>query len=111
MKKLFPKQVVDPAKVPDGVVTRRYHVAMTQPLHVFRSMVVTNQEDRLDQITCPTLGFWGMGDLFCPSTGATKLAEGIADCRVVLINNCGHWVMVEEEALFNRHCLDFLHHG
>ena len=43
--------------------------------------------------------------------GATKLATAVENCRVVLFNRCGHWVMVEESDRFNRLVLDFLNHG
>ena len=111
MHKVFEKQVFDPSRFPEHVVAERYAVAKEQPLHVFRSMKVDNQEDRLGAIRCPTLGLWGMNDVFCPVSGATKLAERIPDCRVVLVNRCGHWVMVEHADLFNRTVLDFLRHG
>jgi 4,5:9,10-diseco-3-hydroxy-5,9,17-trioxoandrosta-1(10),2-diene-4-oate hydrolase len=111
MLKLFTKQVVDPSRVPDGVIERRFEVAKTQPRHVFESLRVDNLEERLSEIACPTLGFWGTGDLFCPPSGAPKLAGRIPDCRVVTINRCGHWVMVEHPELFDRTCLDFLRHG
>jgi 4,5:9,10-diseco-3-hydroxy-5,9,17-trioxoandrosta-1(10),2-diene-4-oate hydrolase len=29
----------------------------------------------------------------------------------VLVSNCGHWVMVEHQDLFNRTLLDFLLNG
>jgi 4,5:9,10-diseco-3-hydroxy-5,9,17-trioxoandrosta-1(10),2-diene-4-oate hydrolase len=111
MRRVFSKQVVDPETVPAGVVEARYKVAMTQPRHVFESMRVDDQSDRLGEIQCPTLGLWGMNDLFCPPSGATKLAEGIPTCRVVLFNRCGHWVMVEHADAFDRLVLDFLTHG
>ena len=108
MKKVFEKQVFDPGNVPDGVIERRTEVALTQPRHVFETLRVANQAERLGQIQCPTLGFWGTNDLFCPPSGASTLAEGIANCRVLLIGRCGHWVMVEHAELFNDACLEFL---
>lgn len=111
MEKVFSKQVFAPQNVPDGVIQRRYDVAMQQPRHVFESMRVPNQEHELDKLTCPVLGLWGMQDVFCPPTGATKLAERVPDCRVILLNRCGHWVMVEHEDVFNRSVADFLQHG
>ena len=35
----------------------------------------------------------------------------IPTLRTILVNECGHWVMVEHEGMFNRACLDFLQHG
>jgi 4,5:9,10-diseco-3-hydroxy-5,9,17-trioxoandrosta-1(10),2-diene-4-oate hydrolase len=111
MQKVFEKQVHAPQNVPEGVIERRYDVAMTQPRHVFESMRVPNQSSELSNISCPTLGLWGMQDVFCPPSGATTLATSVPDCRVILLNRCGHWVMVEHEAVFNRAVLDFLQHG
>jgi 4,5:9,10-diseco-3-hydroxy-5,9,17-trioxoandrosta-1(10),2-diene-4-oate hydrolase len=110
MRKVFTKQVVDPSNIPPGVIESRYEIALTQPRHVFESMRVDNQEESLPNIHCPTLGLWGSNDLFCPPSGAEKLATGIPNCRVILINQCGHWVMVEHADLFNRSVLDFLQH-
>ena len=49
-----------------------------------------------------------MNDQFNPLSGAQKVAAGIADCKMTLINQCGHWVMVEHTDYFNRACIDFL---
>ncbi|TNE90470.1 MAG: alpha/beta fold hydrolase [Deltaproteobacteria bacterium] len=111
MRKVFTKQVYDSSEVPEGVIERRTEIALTQPIHVFRTMQVDNQEDRLHEIGCPTLGLWGMDDVFCPPSGAEKLATRIPDCRVTLFNKCGHWVMVERAAVFDRLVADFLNHG
>ena len=110
MRLVFERQLYDPALVTDALVEDRTAVALTQPIHVFRTMKVDNQEDRLGEIACPVLGLWGMNDVFCPPSGAMKLAERIPDVRVVLLNRCGHWVMVEHADTFNRQCLDFLRH-
>jgi 4,5:9,10-diseco-3-hydroxy-5,9,17-trioxoandrosta-1(10),2-diene-4-oate hydrolase len=37
-----------------------------------------------------------------------KFLDGCADARFVMINRCGHWVMVEHAAYFNGECLGFL---
>ena len=111
MRKVFTKQVYDSSEVPEGVIERRTEIAHTQPIHVFRTMKVDNQEERLSEIACPTLGLWGMNDVFCPPSGADKLARAIPECRVTLFNRCGHWVMVEKAAVFDRLVADFLNHG
>ena len=111
MEKVFAKQVHAETNVDDELIQRRYLVAQTQPIHVFKTMEVPNQSAELGRIGCPTLGLWGMQDLFCPPSGAVTLAQGVPDCRVVLLNRCGHWVMVEHEDVFNRAVLDFLQDG
>ena len=111
MRKVFEKQLYDSSLVTDELVADRTAVALTQPRHVFETMKVDNQEDRLSELTCPVLGLWGADDLFTPVSGAMKLATRVPNCRVTVFNRCGHWVMVEHADTFNRLCIDFLTHG
>jgi 4,5:9,10-diseco-3-hydroxy-5,9,17-trioxoandrosta-1(10),2-diene-4-oate hydrolase len=37
-----------------------------------------------------------------------RIAEGCPRSRVLLLSQCGHWVMVEHAALFNRMSIEFL---
>jgi 4,5:9,10-diseco-3-hydroxy-5,9,17-trioxoandrosta-1(10),2-diene-4-oate hydrolase len=111
MWKVFQKQLFDPSILTEEVVKHRFDVAMTQPRHVFESMRVPNQEDRLGELSCPVLGLWGTDDVFCPPSGAQKLATRCPHARVTLLNRCGHWVMVEHQPVFDRLCVDFLLHG
>ncbi len=111
MRKVFEKQLYDSTLVTDELVAERTRVALTQPRHVFETMKVDNQEERLGELRCPVLGLWGVDDLFCPVSGAMKLATRIPQCRVTLFSRCGHWVMVEHSDVFNRLCIDFLKDG
>jgi 4,5:9,10-diseco-3-hydroxy-5,9,17-trioxoandrosta-1(10),2-diene-4-oate hydrolase len=111
MHLLFGKQLFDASQLSAEVVEQRYEVALTQPRHVFASMVVPNFEERLGELRCPVLGMWGMQDVFCPPSGAWKLAERCPQARVTLLNQCGHWVMVEHAQVFDRLLVDFLRHG
>jgi 4,5:9,10-diseco-3-hydroxy-5,9,17-trioxoandrosta-1(10),2-diene-4-oate hydrolase len=36
------------------------------------------------------------------------IATSCKKARVLLLSECGHWVMVEHTDLFNRQCVDFL---
>jgi 4,5:9,10-diseco-3-hydroxy-5,9,17-trioxoandrosta-1(10),2-diene-4-oate hydrolase len=67
--------------------------------------------DRLSEIQCPTLGFWGMDEKMMPEEGIMAMVKNIKHMRTILVNECGHWVMVEHEAMFNRACVDFLQNG
>lgn len=111
MRKLFGKQLFDASRLSDAIVRDRTAAALDQPMHVFKTMVVDDQSERLPEIRCPVLGMWGMNDVFCPPSGAVKLATQVPDCRVVLFNRCGHWVMVEHRERFDRLLRDFLDHG
>lgn len=108
MQKVFTKQVFDPSQVPEGVIERRTTLALTQPQHVFRTLRVPNQASRLGELQMPVLCLWGMNDLFCPPSGAQTVANAVADAAVVLLTQCGHWVMVEKRAIFDRTVRGFL---
>ncbi len=111
LKIVFSRQVVDPDLVPDALVEARFEVAKTQPLHVFQSMQVPNQSERLGELAMPVLALWGVDDCFCPMSGAITIAERVPGARVVLLNRCGHWVMVEHQGVFDRALQEFLTHG
>ena len=46
-----------------------------------------------------------------PENGILALAKNVQTLRLVLVTQCGHWVMVEHEDMFNRSALDFLNNG
>jgi 4,5:9,10-diseco-3-hydroxy-5,9,17-trioxoandrosta-1(10),2-diene-4-oate hydrolase len=104
-------QLYDPAPITDELLAERFGVSKTQPRTVLSTMRVQNLTERLSEIQCPVLGFWGMNDKFNPVSGATKIAERCPKARVMLVNHCGHWVMVEHRDVFNRTCIDFLRNG
>lgn len=108
MRRVFELQVYDPSTAPDAVIADRVEMARLQPLRVFETMAVPNLEDQIAGLACPILVFWGQNDEFCPVSGATKFAERCKDTRVVTFTECGHWVMVERPAAFNRLSCDFL---
>ncbi|WP_269501168.1 alpha/beta fold hydrolase [Burkholderia sp. IMCC1007] len=108
MRELLTLLVHDPAIVTDALVAERMKVCVEQPTEVLSTMSVPNLTGALADLRCPVLGFWGTDDRFNPVGGAMKFVERCSDARVVLMNRCGHWVMVEHAAYFNRECVDFL---
>lgn len=112
MKEFFTKAfVVNPACVDDQLVAERLELMKLQNPQVMKTMKVPNLTDRLPQIQCPTLALWGLNENMMPDSGILRLAKGLPNCRLVLVPNCGHWVMIEHRELFNRTVLDFLEHG
>ncbi|WP_019447536.1 alpha/beta fold hydrolase [Cupriavidus sp. BIS7] len=108
MKQLLQLLVHDKGLVTEALVDERMAVCREQPREVLATMRVPNLTARLGEIACPVLGFWGTEDKFNPASGALKFLGGCADARFVMINRCGHWVMVEHVDYFNRECLGFL---
>ncbi len=107
IRRVFELQV-HALEVSDAVLRERYEASLRQPIHVFKTLAVPDLSDRLAEISCPVLCLWGVEDLFCPVSGAMKVARAVADSEVVLLSGCGHWVMVERPELFHARCAAFL---
>lgn len=103
--------VHDKSVIDDALVAERHALMLTQNPQVVKTMRVPNMTDRLGEIRCPALAFWGINEKMMPETGILKLAKGVPNLRMITVPNCGHWVMVEHRELFNRSLLDFLQHG
>ncbi|MEE9099116.1 alpha/beta fold hydrolase [Pseudomonas nitroreducens] len=108
MRRLLSLQLFDASQISDETVNERVAVVQQQPRCVLTRMQVPNLASQVAQLSCPILGFWGMNDKFCPSSGAQTLMDACRNIRFVLLSECGHWVMVEHRALFNREVLAFL---
>jgi len=108
LAKLLTFLVFDSSIVDEELVQERWDTLQTQNAHVLATMQIPDLTDRLPEITCETLVFWGSEDKFCPASGVWKLLDASAPVQAELLNRCGHWVMTEYPALFNQRCLDFL---
>ena len=111
MSKVFAKQLFDPSIISESLLEQRMRIAREQPQAVFATSRVPNQSAELEKIKCPVLGLWGEDDQFCPISGAATLEHNIDNVTVKRFSNCGHWVMVEYEAVFNRIVREFLLEG
>ena len=109
LKRFFIKAfVVNPACVDDELVRERHALMQLQNPQVMKTMKVPNMTDRLGEIKCPALALWGLNENMMPDSGILRLGKGLPNCRMVLVPNCGHWVMIEHRDLFNRMTIDFL---
>lgn len=108
MRKVLGHQLFDPSRITDAIVEERFQVASKQPKRVLTTLRVPHLAPRLGELQCPVLAFWGNEDQFCPVSGATTLSERCKRSRVMRISQCGHWVMVEHTALFNKVSVEFL---
>jgi pimeloyl-ACP methyl ester carboxylesterase len=59
------------------------------------------------QITCPILLFWGL-ESFLPVPEADPRRKVIHDCRMVRVENAGHWLHHDQLDLFLRESTAFL---
>jgi len=108
MRQVFGLQLFDPAVLTDDIISERLEIAVTQPKRVLTSLGVPHLAPELPKLIPPVLAFWGVNDKFCPVSGAHSIATSCKKARVMLLNECGHWVMVEYPDLFNRMSVDFL---
>jgi 4,5:9,10-diseco-3-hydroxy-5,9,17-trioxoandrosta-1(10),2-diene-4-oate hydrolase len=111
MKDLFASGLMhNPSFATDALVAERMQIMQIMNGHVMATMSVPVLTERLSELQCPVLAFWGLNERMMPENGIMALAHNVGQLQLVLLSECGHWVMVEHEALFNRHCLDFLNH-
>ncbi len=111
MKDLFATGLLhDPRFATDELVQERMQVMQTMNGHVVSTMQIPVLVERLGELDCPVLGFWGMDEKMMPDNGIMAMARNIRHLRLMLVTQCGHWVMVEHQDMFNRACLDFLRH-
>lgn len=100
--------VVDPSHVDEELIEMRWQIAEHQPKEVLMTMKTPNLGPRLNELTCPILTFWGANDAFMPPAGKQLCLHANATSRLIEINQCGHWVMIEHARMFNAVSLDFL---
>jgi len=98
----------EPGVVTEALVTERFNILRTQPKDVLGRMKIPDLSPELGRIRCPVLGFWGIEDQFCPSSGHAKILHAVPDSRFIMYSRCGHWAMIERAESFNQHVLEFL---
>lgn len=108
MKELFEYGLMyDPQYATDQLVKERYQIMQIMNGHVMITMQIPFLAERLCELKCPVLAFWGTSDRMMPDSGIIALAKYCSHMKLIVISECGHWVMVEREDLFNRECLEF----
>lgn len=73
-----------------------------------RSAIKNNLEDKLHEITCPTLLIWGKEDTITPPFVGDKFNELIKGSELHFVEKCGHAPMMEHPDEFNRILGNFL---
>uniref|UniRef100_A0A3B4F636 acylglycerol lipase n=2 Tax=Haplochromini TaxID=319058 RepID=A0A3B4F636_9CICH len=65
-------------------------------------------QDHLHLITTPLQVIWGKQDQVVDVSGAAVIAETLSECRVDLLENCGHSVVMERPSRTARLILEFI---
>jgi len=94
-------------------VERFEHSGFTGPINWYRAMDLSWEEERDDdnwQIPVPTLFLGGMQDpvIQFGQKALQRMPDYVPDLRTVLIDQCGHWIQMEQAAEVNREILAFL---
>lgn len=110
LRRILELLAFEPRWVTDELLEERLNILRTQPKDVLGRMRVPDLSPELARIGCPVLGFWGIEDQFCPSSGHAKILRAVADSSFILYSRCGHWAMIERAEDFNRHVIHFLQH-
>jgi len=108
LRRMLSLLAYDPRHVTDELLEERYNVLQTQPKDVLARMSIVDLTPELGRIKCPVLGFWGVEDQFCPSSGYEKILRAVPDSRFIIYSRTGHWAMIEQAEDFNRNVIEFL---
>lgn len=100
--------VHDPADIDDTIIRERHRIALEQPSRVFTSVSIQPTWERLEELRCPVLCFWGAHDRFLPAGQALELLARAPRAKAVLSSAAGHWYMLEQPEDFNREVVEFM---
>jgi len=81
------------------------------PKVIYKDWIADDSFDfmgRLGQVSVPALAICGEHDILTPPKYHAYLGDNMPDCRVVTIEDSGHWPFVENPAAFNTAVLEFL---
>lgn len=95
----------------DLVEFAKREVVQTPEFVAKRAIVSLNESDTRDElkrIDLPTLVICGKEDRITPPVQSQELAHGIRDARLVLIDDAGHFPMLEAPEVFNRELRQFV---
>jgi len=114
MRKMVDIFTYDPAFATDELVQQRSKVAMSRPDHLANFIAGMGHRrgfatlEQVMSIKTPTLIMHGRDDRVVPYEHALMLVTAISNSRAVIINRCGHWMMLEHADEFNRLVVDFI---
>lgn len=95
----------------DLVEFAKREVIQTPEFVAKRAIVSLNESDtrnELKRIELPTLVVCGKEDRITPPAQSQELAQGIPGARLVLIDDAGHFPMLEAPEIFNRELCQFV---
>ena len=103
LRRLLMKTVADhPADIPPALVAEQFRGVGTPGFRLaLEALVEYSIQDRLPDISCPTLIVWGEHDHVLPARQADVWAGAIANSRKAVLRETGHVAMLEHPLEFN----------
>ncbi|MBD0370102.1 MAG: alpha/beta fold hydrolase [Pyrinomonadaceae bacterium] len=77
-------------------------------LHQLQAAMAFNTEERVSQISAPTLVLTGDADIIVPEENSRNLAARIPDARLVTIKGGSHTFFIEQADEFNTAVIEFI---
>ncbi|MDQ8707943.1 alpha/beta hydrolase [Streptomyces sp. LHD-70] len=121
MRALVEIMTYDKARFATPELTRaRSEAALARPDHLKNyveglahgaPIPIKVDRSKIPGIQTPTLLIHGRDDRVLHYETSLRLLADIPNSRLVLLNRCGHWAMIEHAAEFNRLVIDFLSHN
>lgn len=114
MRRMVDIFTYDPAFATDALVAQRSEVARSRQDHLdnfIAGMGVRRGQATAEEvmsITAPTLIMHGRDDRVVHYEFSLALVSMIQNSRAVIVNRCGHWLMLEHADEFNRLVADFV---
>lgn len=109
IKKLVQIMCFDEAWATDELAQLRSEATLARPDHLeswkgqpAALLVFQDFARRLAEIVAPTLVVHGRDDRVVSYEASLRLVRAIPDSRLLLLNRCGHWAMIEHAEEFNR---------
>lgn len=117
IRKLVEIMCFDKGFATDELCQKRSDAAKAKPEHLKNYLdgipkggpvPVTVKLEDLNTSTIPFLLIHGRDDRVVPYEHSLLLLANIPNSRLVLLNRCGHWAMIEHAKEFNRLVIDFV---
>ena len=97
--------LLGPAAAPgvtENCVASMSRISSTAYRQALQCLVTWAFDDRLSDITAPTLCIAGADDQTAPVASLQRLADGISGATLQVIEQCGHLVNLEQPSAFNH---------
>lgn len=118
MRQVTEIMTFDSSTVSDDLAALRLDAALAHPEHLASwndapggsplSVEYFGYGPRLAEISAPTLAIHGRDDRVVSYEHSLRLVSAVANSRLLLLNQCGHWAQIEHAPEFNRVVREFI---